>query len=201
MFIKKKLNVSGLKIRRTFNKYSFLKKKLFFVNKNFYLNIYLNFFKLPRKNKKWIRRRLFRKFFLKNFRNFLFIDLVGIEKYFYLFKMIFYKFVYFVFLSLQYYVITDNLLELLRRLARKIFGKRAYLFFFIKAEKKIYVRSAQMRMGGGKASKIKKFVYFLYPGCCIFEVRTVRYKFLLSFLKRLTSKLSFKYKVLLKNKI
>src|SRR5690606_4359342 len=113
----------------------------------------------------------------------------------------FFRFVYPLMISLCYYKITENQIELIRRLARKMFGKRCFIKILIVASVNILKRPNQMRMGGGKGSKFSKKIYFLYPGAFIFELRGVLNRNLKRFNLKLSKKIPFAYNIVLLNRI
>lgn len=116
-------------------------------------------------------------------------------------KKILLRFVYLMIVSLDYYFLTDYQLELMRRIARKTFGKRAFLKLFIIANKNILKRSNNVRMGGGKGIKLKKKVYCLVPGSRILELRGVNVRLVKIFKKKLKNKMSFSFRVVKVNRI
>lgn len=209
---KKSLKNLNLKLKKNFTKFSFIGKKFLLINWKFYLNLVMNLENVSKKIRKSLFRRLAKKRLVINYRSFIF-SLVKDENNFNLaisssnnanisepLDKFFYRFVYPLMISLSYYKITENQLELIRRLARKMFGKRCFIKVLVRATVNILKRPNQMRMGGGKGSKFSKRVFFLYPGVFIFELRGVVNKNLKRFDLTLAKKLPFAYKIVLLNR-
>ncbi len=52
-------------------------------------------------------------------------------------------------------------------------------------------RTNEVRMGGGKGTKVDSIIYPVYPGCILFEVRGVTGRLAESIFKYVSSKLPF----------
>lgn len=192
-------------LKKSHSKKPYLGKKYLFVNNLFFFNLFYKIEHVSLKNKRWLFRRLAKKRLVFNYRAIFSLSVGGDgcllknHKFDPLYK-VFYKYNFSLLISLAYYKITDYHLELIRRLARKIFGKKIFLSLLIAATFNVLRRGNQVRMGGGKGSKFFKKVYFLYPGCPILEVRGISLKFLNFFQLKLKKKLPFLFKVLLLNR-
>jgi ribosomal protein L16/L10AE len=196
---------SNNKLIKNHSKKKCLGKKYFHITNKFNLMLYYKLEHVPNKTKRWLFRRLAKKRLVCNYRS-VFIDyLVNQIKLelnvkdplFYFFN----KFAFLVITSLVYYKLTDYHIELIRRLLKKVFGKRIFINPLIKATFVILKRANQVRMGGGKGSKFSQRIYFIYPGCSIFEVRGVSFRLISIFNKKLKKKLGFTFKLNLLNRI
>lgn len=213
---KKNKNVN-LGLKKNFTKFAFVGKRYLLVNWKFYLSLLINLENISKKIRKSLFRRLAKKRLVVNYRNFLSLKIqemdtavdynnlktINTVEYVYNGSVdrFFFRFVYPLMISLCYYKITENQLELIRRLARKMFGKRCFIKLLIVASVNILKRPNQMRMGGGKGSKFSKKVYFLYPGAFIFELRGVLNRNLKRFNLKLSKKIPFAYNIVLLNRI
>lgn len=196
---KKKKNIN-IKLVKRHNKVRFVSKSLFCINYNFFYKILnkLNFLKKKRKKKilKKLRkydffikiRSLYRiNYFYKD------VDLIHLNnlsiygKYTFMYQL-------FVFISLEYYKITDYQIELIRRMARRCFGKKSTIYIYVYAQFKLIKRTNQIRMGGGKGNKLFKIIYPLYPGCIFFGFYGVRFINLRNFYFKVRKKLAFMFK-------
>lgn len=193
------------KLIKNHSKKKCLGKYNFFITKKFNMLLYNKLEYIPNKTKRWLFRRLAKRRLVCNYRS-VFVDYINNtinlvenikDPLFYFFR----KFNYLMLTSLSYYKLTDYHLELIRRLARKIFGKRVYINLLIKANFVILKRTNQARMGGGKGSKFSSNIYFIYPGCNILEVRGVPYSLMCVFNKKLKKKMAFDFKINLLNRI
>jgi ribosomal protein L16/L10AE len=195
---------SKFKLIKAHNKKRYKGKRFYFIDCYFLLQIICKIENVSKKTKKSIFKKLTRRRLAVNYR---FLYLYFLERYPYLSKLydplryVFYRYVFSVFVSLEYYQLTDYQLELIRRLAKKIFGKRVYIKFYISASFILLRRASQLRMGSGKGSKFFKRIYFVYPGCRIFEVRGTTQKKSKYFLKQVSKKFSIKFNVLFINRV
>lgn len=178
-----------LKKGKAFNKTYIIKHQNYFIDL-IYFNKLLLFFNVSFKIKKWFCRRLFKKNLMLNYR---LLYRYYIMKNFNPLKKVFYRYNSYLLISQDNYSITDFQLELIRRLARKIFGKHVYIKLLIFIERMLLRRTNQSRMGGGKGSKFYKKIYSLYKGCPILEIRHVLMKRMLLFNLYLKKKLGFCY--------
>lgn len=195
---KNKLNVN--KIIKTHNKLKYLGKKYFLINQHFINILFYKIEHISIKSRKWVFNRLAKKRLVLNYRS-LFnkqkvINLNSLDP----IKKIFFKLEFCSLISLDYYHLTDFHIELIRRLAKKIFGKRVFIVVNISATKNILRRANQVRMGGGKGSKFFKKIYFIYPGCNILEIRGINKKFINLFFSKLKKKMPFLFKIILFNR-
>ena len=207
----------NLGLKKDFTKFAFVGKRYLLVNWKFYLNLLVNLENISKKIRKSLFRRLAKKRLVANYRNFLSLKIQEMDivvdnyniksvdtieqKYNGSVDRFFFRFVYPLMISLCYYKITENQIELIRRLARKMFGKRCFIKILIVASINILKRPNQMRMGGGKGSKFSKKVYFLYPGAFVFELRGVLNRNLKKFNTKLSKKIPFAYNIVLLNRI
>lgn len=207
----------NLGLKKDFTKFAFVGKRYLLVNWKFYLNLLVNLENISKKIRKSLFRRLAKKRLVANYRNFLSLKIQEMDivvdnyniksvdtieqKYNGSVDRFFFRFVYPLMISLCYYKITENQIELIRRLARKMFGKRCFIKILIVASINILKRPNQMRMGGGKGSKFSKKVYFLYPGAFVFELRGVLNRNLKKFNAKLSKKIPFAYNIVLLNRI
>ena len=195
------------KLIKSHGKRAFKGDRLIFINKFYFYKLLYKIEHVSKKTKKWLFRRLAKKrlvlnyrFFFRIFNSNLNIQNLKIKYYFNPLFRIFYKFNFVHLISLEHFKITDYHLELIRRLARKIFGKRIYINLYVQANFVLLRRANQVRMGGGKGAKFYKKIYFLYPGCNILEVRGINLKYVTLFNNKLKKKLPFLFKVLLLNR-
>lgn len=193
------------KIIKSHNKKAYRGKFNFFVDYKFFLKVIIKLEAMPRKIKKWLFRRLARRRLVVNYR-FLYlyflknIYLVNSVIYDPL-RYMFYRFAFSIIVSLNYHHLTDYQLELMRRLARKVFGKKVYIKLYIKADRVLLRRVNQIRMGGGKGSKIFKRIYFLYPGCRVMEIRSATIKGSHYFIEKVNKKFPIKFGVFFANRL
>lgn len=215
--MKKKSNKNlNLKLKKNFTKYRYKGKKYIFITWKFYFDLLVNIENVKKKTRKSLFRGLAKRRLVMNYRTFILslfkqdssieavnqlVDLNSSQKIYDPLDKFFYRFNYPKMISLSYYKITENQLELIRRLARKLFGKRCFIKILIKASINILKRPNQMRMGGGKGSKFSRRVYFLTPGSSIFELRGVSYRNVKQFQDKLNKKVPFAYKIVLLNRI
>lgn len=215
--MKKKIKNVNLGLKKNFTKFAFVGKRYLLVNWKFYLSLLINLENISKKIRKTLFRRLAKKRLVVNYRNFLLLKIqeldAGVDyNNFQSIKPLeqnniesvdrfFFRFVYPLMISLCYYKITENQIELIRRLARKMFGKRCFIKILIVASVNILKRPNQMRMGGGKGSKFSKKIYFLYPGAFVFELRGVFKRDLKRFNVKLSKKIPFMYNIVLLNRI
>jgi len=190
---KKKLQI---KIKKRHNKVRFCGKKNFYIGLSFYKYL-LNIFMFLNKKRKRMFLKILRKytFFFKRrilYRN-KFLIIVS-KNFINLYKKFFFYFIFGGLMSLSYYNITDYQIELMRRLAKKCFGKKSVLNMCVQANTVLVKRTTQIRMGGGKGSKFFKRVYFLYPGCLFIIIYGVTIGRLIDFYRKLCKKLSFFFK-------
>jgi ribosomal protein L16/L10AE len=192
------------KLIKAHNKKRYKGKRFFLINWFFFFQVISKLEHVSKRTKKWLFRRLARRRLVINYR---FLYLYFIRKYAFSsyvydpLRYVFYRFVFSVFVSLEYYHLTDYQLELIRRLARKLFGKRIYIKLYISATFVLLRRANQTRMGSGKGSKFFKRIYFLYPGCRIIEIRGTTKKKSKFFLKQLNKKFPIKFNVLFVNRL
>lgn len=192
---------SSNKIIKNHNKKSYLGKKFYLVNSFFFKKLLYNMEHISLKSRKWLFRKLakkrlvlnYRSLFIKNNNLNVLVDQDPLSK-------IFFKFEFFNMVSLSYFKLTDYHIELIRRLARKLFGKKIFINMLIKADFNILRRPNQVRMGGGKGSKFDKKIYFIYPGCSIIQVRGVTKKYIFLFYKKLKKKMPFLFKIIFLNR-
>lgn len=189
------------KIIKHHNKKSYLGKKFLLVNNFFFKKLLYNMEHISLKSRKWVFRKLAKKRLVLNYRS-LFINLQNTFNFSEQdpLSKIFFKFEFFNLVSLSYYKLTDFHLELMRRLARKIFGKKIFINILVKADFNILRRPNQVRMGGGKGSKFDKKIYFIYPGCSIIQVRGITKKYIFLFYKKLKKKMPFLFKIVFLNR-
>jgi ribosomal protein L16/L10AE len=194
------------KLIKNHSKKSCLGKAYFLINYKFKYMLYYKLENVPNKTKRWLFRRLAKCRLVCNYRS-VFIDYINnnIKDFNFYIKdplfLFFNKFSFLQLTSLVYYKLTDYHIELIRRLAKKIFGKRVYINILIKATFIILKRTNQVRMGGGKGSKFFAKIYFIYPGCNIIEVRGVSSRLVNVFNLKLKKKMSFKFNLNLLNRI
>lgn len=215
---KKKIRNANLGLKKNFTKFAFTGRRYLLVNWKFYLSLLINLENISKKIRKSLFRRLAKKRLVGNYRSFLSlkiqemediidynsiksVDVLNNNNYNGSVDRFFFRFVYPLMISLSYYKITENQIELIRRLARKMFGKRCFVKILIAATINILKRPNQMRMGGGKGSKFSKKIYFLYPGAFIFELRGVLNRDLKRFKFKLSKKIPFDYNIILLNRI
>jgi len=191
------------KLIKNHSKKFFRGKLNFFINDVFFNKLFYKIEHTSKKTRKWIFRRLVRKRLVENYRSLFFKYQVQKNMNYFIDPLIrlFFKFNFVYLVSLNFYKLTDYQLELIRRLARKTFGKKIFINLHIKATFIILRRTNQIRMGGGKGAKLFKKIYFLYPGCSISEIRGITMKFLVKFDNLLKKKLFFKFKLLNLNRI
>jgi ribosomal protein L16/L10AE len=191
-------NNSLIKFSKKYFKQKYIKKNNFFIDLKFYNSLFTEIENNPKKNRKWLFRRLSKKRLLYNYRhlsNFFFdfnvSKLVKLDPLFNIFK----RYAYFNFISQEYYNLTDYHLELLRRYLRKKLGKKVFIFCNLKPYLIVLKRPNQIRMGGGKGAKYSKLIYPLYPGCVFLKIRGCSIKFIKIAYKRLLKKMSFFFKL------
>lgn len=199
----KKTKKLQIKIVKRHNKVRFCGKKNFYIGLSFYKYLLYVFMFLNKKRKRKFLK-LLRKytFFFKRralYRNKLLI--IFSKNFINFYKKFFFYFTFGCLISLSYYNITDYQIELMRRLAKKCFGKKIILNMCIQAMTILVKRTNQIRMGGGKGNKFFKRVYFLYPGCIFIIIYGVTVRSLIGFYKKLGKKLSFIFKYCCFNRI
>jgi ribosomal protein L16/L10AE len=187
-----------LKFQKKHTKFAFKGVRFTEINKKFFFLLYSNLENVPKKTRRWLYRRLAKKKLVLNYRR-SFFDISSIL-FMDPFKKIFFRFSYPVFVSLSFFKLTTYHLELIRRIIRKIAGKRVFITLFIKPCVTILRRPNQVRMGGGKGTKIDKIVYPIYPGCRLAEVRGLSGKVAKYIYTKLCKKFSFKLKMVYFNR-
>lgn len=205
-----KLNTSN-KIIKTHNKVRFIGKRFSFVDKHFFFGVLSNIETVGKKNRKWLFRRLAKKRLVSNYRSLVLesldendFSLLNVGKLVLIdpLKFFFFRFQYPVLRSLSFFNLTDYHIELIRRMARRMFGKRVFIRVLVEAYKTLLRRTNQVRMGGGKGAKLFKKIYPLVPGSSIIEIRGYgSYHMLVNFFNALSKKFAFKMKLVLYNRI
>ena len=186
------------KLIKSFNKVRYVGKIYTLINVSFYNRVYGNIQSINDKTRVWLFRQMAKKRLVVNYRIFVLykISLKNIELFNDVLLSFFYFFKYPVIKSLSYYKMTDYQLELIRRLARRLFGKKVCVNILIKAYKTLLRRTNQVRMGGGKGSKVYKVIYPLIPGSSVIEVRGIQsIKILNLFVKLINKKLDGVFKL------
>lgn len=97
--------------------------------------------------------------------------------------------------SLVYGKITSNEIESARRAIRKITKKVGKVFIRIYPYLPLTKKPAEVRMGKGKGSKIRNWVYPIKPGKTLFEISGVTKSLSLLALEKAKEKLSVKCKI------
>lgn len=190
-----------MKLIKSYNKNKLLGKNYFLINQKFFNLLFYKIEHISFKSRKWVFKRLAKKRLVLNYRSLFnkkinLLDVNSMDP----IKNVFFKLEFCSLVSLSYYQLADFHIELIRRLAKKIFGKRVFIRLNIIATKNILRRANQVRMGGGKGSKFFKKIYFIYPGCNILEVRGINKKFITLFFKKLQKKMPFLFKIFLFNR-
>lgn len=83
-------------------------------------------------------------------------------------------------------------LEIIRRKFRQNLSKEILLELYIKPYKILLKRPSQVRMGGGKAGKIQKIIYPVYPGLVILKISGGIFKLIKKLFFELRFKIPFK---------
>lgn len=200
--------LSSNKVIKNHSKFFFRGRQFFFVNKTFFFKLFYKIENVSKKTKKWLFKRLAKKRLVLNYRYFFRLFSKAENKNLIVNQLLvlnplakfFYKFNFINLVSLSYYKSTDFHLELIRRMARKIFGKRIFINLYITANFVILRRANQVRMGGGKGTRFFKKIYFVYPGCNVLEIRGLTFKYLNLFNKKLSKKLPFFFKLCMLNR-
>lgn len=102
---------------------------------------------------------------------------------------------------MNYGKLSDFHLEMIRKTIKNSLSKRALIFLRLKPYLIMLKRSAQVRMGGGKASKFSKIYYPVVPGSIIFDIYGVTYKSSFNAFKVLSSKVPVTLKLIFANNI
>lgn len=90
---------------------------------------------------------------------------------------------------------------MIRRLARKLFGKNVFVRVLVKAYKVLLRRTNLVRMGGGKGIKIYKTIFPVVPGTSLIEFRGLSSSlFVYRFVNILMKKFSLPLKVVFYNR-
>jgi large subunit ribosomal protein L16 len=174
------------------NKVKFSGKRFMVINAgSFYREQFLNFFKNKRKNNDFFFKKFKKSGFLTG--NSKVQDLYSMRSVCN-FSMVFRTYRVPCLISTDFGKCTDSHLETVRRLLKKRFSKKALIFKRIHPYKTLLRRTNEVRMGGGKGSKISSVVYPVYPGCILFEVRGVTGRLAESIFKYVSTKLPFQTK-------
>lgn len=175
------------------NKVRFSGKQFAIVNADsFFKEQFLNFFKNKKKNN---------DFFFKKFKKLGFLDEfykvqdIQSKKLISDFPMVFRMYRIPCLVSTSFGKCTDFHLETVRRLLKKRFSKKALIFKRVHPYKTLLKRTNEVRMGGGKGTKVDSIIYPVYPGCVLFEVRGVTGRLAKSIFKYVSAKLPFQTKV------
>lgn len=175
------------------NKVKYSGKRFEVVNANsFYSSQFLNFFKNKRKNNDYFFRRFKKSGFLTEF--YKVREIYNVDNNNFNFSAVFREYRIPCLIATSFGKCTDSHLETVRRLLKKRFSKRALIFKRIHPYKTLLKRTNEVRMGGGKGSKVDKVIYPVYPGCILFEVRGVTGRLAKSIFKYVSSKLPFQTK-------
>lgn len=186
------------KWKKSFFKVKESGKKYFFINIFNYSKIYNKISFSRKKTRQYYIRNLNKKMLFKNYKD-NFDSNLNLKKnpLFFLFK----NYTVSMVLAQEYGKITDFHLEMIRKTIKNYISKKSLIFLRLKPYLVMLKRSAQVRMGGGKASKISKIFYPVYPGCVIFEVYGVNYSSSFNYFNSLLSKLPVKIKLIFLNNI
>jgi len=197
----KKGFISALKIKnwkKQFSKIKLIGKKFFFINlKTHIFNIKkLSFIKF--KTRQYYLQHLNKKYLYKNFKKILYKkNKLSLNPLYFLFK----SYTISLIVSMNYGKIMDFHLEMIRKTIKNFLSKKSLIFLRLKPYLIMLKRSAQVRMGGGKASKISNIYYPVVPGSIIFEIYGVTYKASFNAFNSLNSKLPVSIKLFFVNKI
>jgi large subunit ribosomal protein L16 len=103
-----------------------------------------------------------------------------------------------IMISSSYGLLSAQELEAGRKVIRKILGKNKRIKLLLRVFPYIPLtgKPAEVRMGRGKGSRIRKWVCFVKPGKIIFEILNVSVRKGMLSLKKAESKLSIKTKIL-----
>jgi ribosomal protein L16/L10AE len=198
----KKGFVSPLKIKKwkkSFSKVRIIGKKFFFINSNA-LSLAidrLSFIKF--KTRQYYIRNLNKKNLYKDFKQVLIKKkkMVSFNPFIYLFKSYTISSV----VSKDYGKLSDFHLEMIRKTIKNSLSKKALIFLRLKPYLIMLKRSAQVRMGGGKASKVSNVYYPVVPGSVVFDIYGVTYKSSFNAFDVLSSKLPIQLKLVFENNI
>jgi ribosomal protein L16/L10AE len=196
----KKGFISALKIKKwkkAFSKVYITGKKFFFINSNISKSLLTNISFSKFKTRQYYIRNLDKKQLYKKFKN-NFLNkssVMLVNPFLFLFK----NYTVSCIVSQNYGKISDFHLEMIRKTIKKTLSKKALIFLRLKPYLIMLKRSAQVRMGGGKASKFSMIYYPVVPGSVIFEIYGLTYKSSFNAFKTLNAKLPVKLKMFFTN--
>jgi len=103
-----------------------------------------------------------------------------------------------ILISINYGLISSSEMESCRKAIKKVIGKSKRIKILIRMFPYIPLtgKPLEVRMGRGKGSRIRKWVYFIKPGKILFEIKNISHKFGRLALKAASKKLSVKTKIL-----
>lgn len=107
----------------------------------------------------------------------------------------------FSFISVNHSRFTDFQLNSLKNTSLKLFGKQCKLDFLVKPYLPVFKKPQESRMGKGKGNKLSYWLCYVKPGQVIFEVSGSNLINSKLIFKKISSKVPFKLKLLLSNKI
>jgi ribosomal protein L16/L10AE len=175
-------------------------KNAFLVNMNSFTGMINQIGLASKKTRQWYLRKINRSFLFRDFHGLLDKELACVSEnnpIGFAFK----KYTSAIFVSQGFGKLCDFHMEMLRKSIKKFLSKKSFIFLRLRPYKVMLKRASQIRMGGGKASKIDKVYYPVFPGCVVFELKGVSYSNCFNALSTLTSKLPIKLKVFFCNYI
>lgn len=172
--------------KKNFNKVRFVRKKFYEVVFDLHYSKLSGFFsKSPKKTRRFVSWRLFKKGYEIMPRSAIGNGFVNVFKYY----------TYPCLVAQEYGKITDYHLETLRRILKKGSSKRSFIVKRVYPYMRLLKRTNQVRMGGGKGSKFDKFVYPVYPGSVLVDIRGIHKGSVRRIMDYAKTKLSFKVKL------
>lgn len=173
-------------------------KNFFFINTKSYKNLFNKISFSKKKTRQFYIRKLNKNMLFKDYKNNFLSKIKLLEN---PLNYIFKKYTVSIIVSQTYGKIADFHLEMIRKTIKNFISKKSLIFLRLKPYLIMLKRSAQVRMGGGKASKIFKVFYPVVPGSVLFEVYGVSYSSSFNYFKVLLSKLPIKIKLIFLNRI
>lgn len=163
----KKLNINTIK--KSFNKVRYKGKKQFNLTNKLFKQLITSLMRLSFRQRRMFKQNIYKK--LNRFklnRRFFFGNLLRKN-----IKIIKYFFFFFSCTQLiinSYGKMLSSHLEIIRRKFRQNLNKEILIEIYIKPYKILLKRPSQVRMGGGKAAKIQKIIYPIYPGLILLKI-------------------------------
>lgn len=172
----------------------------FLVNLNSFAGMVNQIGLTPKKTRQWYLRRVNRSFLFREFHGLVDKKLACVFENNPI-NFAFKKYTSAFFVSQEFGKLCDFHMEMLRKSVKKFLSKKASIFLRLRPYKVMLKRASQIRMGGGKASRIDKVYYPVFPGCVVFELKGVSYSNCFNALVALSSKLPVKLKIFFCNYI